>query len=304
MVQYCIGRLLQAIVVLTIVSLIVFTLIRLTGDPVTLLLPPDANPADVAALRARLRLDEPIVVQYWHFVSQAVTGDFGTSLRYGRPVMSLLMDRIPNTMLLTTAAVMFSIGIGVPVGLLSAVKPGGLVDRFGRTFAVAGQSMPSFWVALLLILSLGVWLRLLPVTGAADPVHLIMPGFALGWFSMAAITRLTRSAMLDILESDYIRMLRLKGMPEALIIWKHGLKNAAIPVLTLFSIQLVGFLSGAVIIENIFAYPGLGRLVVEAVNTRDFGVVQAAVFLTATLYVLVNLSVDVAYAFIDPRIRR
>jgi peptide/nickel transport system permease protein len=297
------GRLLQALAVLLLVSVVVFALIRLTGDPVSLMLPPEATPADVAALRHTLELDQPLPIQYWSFLSRVVHADFGTSTHYARPVLQLLADRIPNTLLLTVTAILFSVGIGVPVGLLSAVRPNGWVDRFGKTFAIAGQSMPGFWVALLLILTFGVWLRLLPVTGKGDPLHLVMPGFALGWFSMASITRLTRSAMLDVLDSDFIRVLRLKGMPERIVLWKHGLKNASIPVLTLFSIQLVGFLSGAVIIENVFAYPGLGRLVVEAVTTRDFVVVQAAVLLTSTLYVVVNLMVDLVYGYLDPRIR-
>jgi ABC-type dipeptide/oligopeptide/nickel transport system permease component len=243
------------------------------------------------------------VMQYVGFVSDLVRGDFGRSFYYRTPVLELHLSRLPNSLLLAVAAMVFSLAIGIPSGILAAVRVNGWWDRAGKTFALLGLSIPSFLVGLLLILLFSVYLGWLPSSGSGTARHILMPAFALGWFFAAAHMRLTRSSMLEVLGSEYVKLARLKGLPEALVIAKHAFKNALIPVLTLAGINLVLMVNVAVVVETVFAWPGIGRLLYEGIAFRDFPVVQATVLLMGFMVIAVNLVVDILYAVIDPRIR-
>jgi peptide/nickel transport system permease protein len=284
-------------------SVIIFAISRLSGDPVTLMLPPDAPPEAIEALRAHLRLDQPLVMQYLYFLGHALMGDFGNSYRWQVPALQLVLERLPATIELALAALMFSVAIAVPFGVLSAVHRGGWFDRFGKAFAMLGQAMPNFWIGLLLILLFAVHLQWLPAFGREGPASLVLPAIALGWYPVAAQTRVVRSAMLDALDSDYLRMGRSLGVPERVLVWKYALRNAAVPLVTILGVYFAAMLGGAFVVEVIFAWPGVGRTVVEAVFARDFPVVQAGVLLTSVLFVASNILVDISYGLIDPRIR-
>lgn len=303
MQAYIIKRLLQAAITILGITVVVFMLTRLTGDPRVLFLPPEAKQEDYERLGKLMGLDRPLVVQYWSYISRAMRGDFGQSLKYPTTARALIQDRLPNTLKLAGVAIGIAVVLGIPIGVLSALRPGGWVDSFGGVFAVLGQSMPSFWVGLMLIFLLSVRLGWLPTSGITSWKHLIMPGFTLGWYSVAALTRLTRSAMLDVLDSEYVKMVRIKGAPERAVIWKHAFRNASIPILTLASLQILSLINGSLVVEQVFAVPGMGRLALDGVLTRDYPVVQTVVLWASTLFVLVNLLVDVLYAYIDPRIR-
>lgn len=284
-------------------SVIIFLISRLSGDPLALLLPADAPPQVIEATRRHLGLDQPLVAQYLVFLGHAVTGDFGNSYRWQEPALGLILERLPATVELALAALGFSIAMAVPFGVLSAVYRGSWFDRFAKVFAMLGQAMPNFWVGLLLILFFAVQLNWLPAFGRDSWNSLVLPAIALGWYPVAAQTRVVRSAMLDVLDSDYIRMGRAMGLPERVLIWKYALRNAAIPLVTILGVYFAAMLGGAFVVEVIFAWPGVGRTVVEAVFARDFPVVQAGVMLTSVLFVLSNLLVDLSYGLIDPRIR-
>jgi peptide/nickel transport system permease protein len=303
MQRYILKRLAQTLITIWMISVGVFMLTRLTGNPVDLLLSPMASEQDRAATTRAWGLDQPMYVQYWKYASGILHGDFGRSIYWGTPTLSIFLERFPATVQLATFALFFSATIGITVGVLSAKKPGGAIDSFGRVLALAGQSMPTFWVGIMLILFFAVALRLLPTSGTGGFRYLILPGITLGWYSMAAFTRLTRSAVLDVLDAEYIKLCRIKGLPEKLVIWKHAAKNASLPIVTLFGVQFVHFLSGSLVTETIFAWPGVGRLAVWAVYNRDYPVVQTIVFIVASGYLFVNLFVDILYAYIDPRIR-
>jgi peptide/nickel transport system permease protein len=277
--------------------------VRVTGDPTVLLVEPGASKADLEALRHDLGLDRSLLVQYGTFMRDIVRGDFGRSFYYRTPVLELYVSRLPNSLLLAVAAMAFSLLIGIPSGILAAVRVGGFWDSAGKIFALLGLSMPSFWVGLLLILFFSVYLGWLPSSGSGTPWHVLMPAFALGWYFAAAHMRLTRSSMLEVLGSEYVKLARLKGLPEMRVIAKHAFKNALIPVLTLAGINLVLMVNVAVVVETVFAWPGIGRLLYEGIAFRDFPVVQATVLLAGSMIVVVNLVVDVLYAVIDPRIR-
>jgi peptide/nickel transport system permease protein len=243
------------------------------------------------------------MVQYVNFVKNAVRGDFGQSFRYGESAFNVLIVRFPATLQLGVIAFLMSVAIGLTIGILSAVKPDSLVDRFGRLFALAGMSLPSFWVAVMLILFFGVTLRWLPISGRGTPLHYLMPAFCMSLYPVALITRLSRSAMLDALKSDYIVMARIKGVPEYYVILLHAFKNAAIPVVTIIFGVFGGLILGSVIVETIFSWPGIGRLVIESFFSRDYPVVQVFVLFVTFMVVTLNLIVDIVYAYIDPRIR-
>jgi len=303
MKKFILKRLGYALLSLFLLSLTIFFFVRVTGDPTTLLVEPGASRADIDALRQQLGLDRPVWVQYGSFLANVVRGDFGRSFYYRTPVLELYLSRLPNSLLLAVAAMTFSLVIGIPSGILAAVRLGGVWDRAGKIFALLGLSMPQFWVGLLLILFFSVYLGWLPSSGSGTPLHVIMPAFALGWYFAAAHMRLTRSSMLEVLGSEYVKLARLKGLPEALVIAKHAFKNALIPVLTLAGINLVLMINVAVIVETVFAWPGVGRLLYEGIAFRDFPVVQANIILGGAMIIVVNLLVDVLYAWIDPRIR-
>jgi peptide/nickel transport system permease protein len=303
MKKFILKRLGYACVSLFVLSLTIFLFVRITGDPTTLLVEPGASKADIEALRSQLGLDRPIWVQYVSFMSSVLQGDFGRSFYYRTPVLELYMSRLPNSLLLGLVAMAFSLLIGIPSGILAAVRVNGFWDGAGKIFALLGLSMPQFWVGLLMILLFSVYLGWLPSSGSGTPWHVLMPAFALGWYFAAAHMRLTRSSMLEVLGSEYVKLARLKGLPEALVICKHAFKNALIPVLTLAGINLVLMINVSIVVETVFAWPGVGRLFYEGIAFRDFPVVQASVILSGGMIVAVNLIVDVLYAWIDPRIR-
>jgi peptide/nickel transport system permease protein len=303
MKSYILRRLGYSLISLFLLSLTIFLFVRLTGDPTTLLVEPGASQAEIEAIREQLGLDRPIWVQYATFVTNLVSGDFGQSFYYRMPVSELYLSRLPNSLLLAAAAMIFSLVIGIPSGVLAAVRVGRFWDNAGKVFALVGLSMPAFWVGLLMILFFSVFLEWLPSSGSGTVLHILMPAFALGWYFAAAHMRLTRSSMLEVLGSEYVKLARLKGLPESLVIAKHALKNAVIPVLTLAGINLVIMVNVAVVVETVFAWPGIGRLLYEGIAFRDFPVVQGVVVLGGAMIVFVNLLIDVLYAVIDPRIR-
>jgi peptide/nickel transport system permease protein len=303
MKQYIIRRVGYCLLSLFLLSVTIFFFVRVTGDPATLLVEPGASEADIAAIHHQFGLDRPLVVQYWLFMSSLLQGDFGKSFYYQTPVFQLYFERLPNSLLLAFVAMGLSLLIGIPCGILASVRVGRFWDSAGKMFALLGLSLPSFLVGLVLILVFSVYLGWLPSSGSGSALHLIMPAFALGWYFAASHMRLTRSSMLDVLGSEYIKLARLKGLPQTLVIAKHAFKNALIPVLTLAGVNLVIMVNVAVVVETVFAWPGIGRLLYEGITFRDFPIVQGTVILGGAMIVIVNLFVDILYAVIDPRIR-
>jgi len=303
MKQFIIKRVSYCLLSLFLLSLTIFFFVRVTGDPAALLVEPGASPDDIAAIHHQFGLDRPLVVQYALFMQSVLTGDLGQSFYYRTPVLELYWSRLPYSVMLATAAMAFSLLLGIPSGILAAVRVGRFWDSAGKVFALLGLSLPSFWVGLVLILVFSVYLGWLPSSGAGTPLHLLMPAFALGWYFAASHMRLTRSSMLEVLGSEYVKLARLKGLPEALVIAKHAFKNALIPVLTLAGINFVIMISVAVVVETVFAWPGVGRLLYEGIAFRDFPVVQGTVLMLGAMTVTVNMIVDILYAVIDPRIR-
>jgi len=301
--RYLAGRVAQTVVSMLVVVSIVFLLTRLSGNPVHLLLDVNASEKDQEILTRALGLDRPLPVQYGLYVRNIAMGDFGNSILTRRPVVEHILERLPATLELGLVAMVLSVLLGVPLGVYSAVRRGGALDGAARVFAVLGQSMPTFWLGLMLILFFGVILGVLPAGGRGGPAHLILPAFTLGYFTSAAILRLTRSAMLEVLGSDYIKFARLKGLHEQVVLWKHGLRNALLPVVTFAVLLFVQFLGGAVVTETVFAWPGLGRLILESITTRDYPIVQAGVLVMSALYLAGNLFVDLLYSWLNPRIR-
>jgi len=301
--RYLAGRLVQTVLSMLVVISIVFLLTRLSGNPVNLLLDVNATERDQEILTRHLGLDKPMLVQYVIYVANIARGDFGNSVLTRRPVTEHLWERLPATAELGLVAMLMSVLLGVPLGVYSAVHRGRPFDSGARIFAVLGQSMPTFWLGLMLILLFGVVMGVLPAGGRGGLANLVLPAFTLGYFTSAAILRLTRSSMLEVLGSDYIKFARLKGLHEQIVLWKHGLKNALLPVVTFAVILFVQFLGGAVVTETVFAWPGLGRLILESITTRDYPIVQAGVLVLSGLYLLGNLFVDVLYSYLNPRIR-
>jgi len=300
---FLVRRLLQSLVVLLGVSFVVFAILYLTGDPALVLLPPDASAEDVRKFREAMGFNDPFFVQYGRFLKGALRGDFGQSVRHGEPAFGLVLERMPATFELAGAALLLALCLAIPAGIISAVRRNSALDYVSTVVALFGQSLPTFWLGIMLILVFSVQLHLLPSSGRGTLEHLVLPAVTLGLFTTARITRLTRSGMLEVLNQDYIRTARAKGVSDPPVVWKHALKNAAIPIVTIVGIELGTLLGGSVITETIFAWPGVGRLSVQAIANRDYPVVQAAVFLLATTFVVVNLLVDLAYTYLDPRIR-
>jgi peptide/nickel transport system permease protein len=303
MITFIARRLVLSLISVLGASFVIFVISRLSGDPVTLMLPPSAPEDLVVSTRAELGLDKPLFHQYWIFLNRALHGDFGNSYHWEVPALQVVLDRLPATIELALAGLCFAIVVAVPLGVLSAVHRGGWIDYVARLFAMLGQAMPSFWLGLLLIVVFAVELGWLPAFGYGGISHLIMPAVALGWYPVAAMTRMLRSSMLDVLDSDYILVERSLGISSQTVIWKYALRNAAVPLITIIGVYFATMLSGAFIVEVVFAWPGLGRAVVDAVLSRDFPVVQAGVLVIATLFVASNLVVDLSYGIIDPRIR-
>ncbi|RIK40138.1 MAG: ABC transporter permease [Chloroflexi bacterium] len=297
-------RLMQSVIVIWGISLIVFFLLRLApGDPVTMLLAETAGPEQIAEARAKWGLDKPIYVQYWVFLTKAVTGDLGNSLFFQQPALKVLMERMPATLQLSAAALLFSLSVAIPIGILSALKRDTIWDYLGTNLAMLGQAIPPYWLGIMLILVFSVNLGWFPTSGRGTVRHLVLPAITLGSVLMALVTRLVRSGMLDVLGEDYVRTARAKGLTERSVIVRHALRNILIPLVTVIGLQLGALFGGAVITESIFAWPGVGRLALQAINARDYPLVQASVLVISVVYVFLNLAVDLLYVYLDPRIR-
>ena len=303
MKTYLLRRLAQSLIVLLGISVVVFVILHLTGDPTLLLLPPDASAEEIAKFRRAMGFDDPLYLQYWRFLRGALRGDFGNSLRHDEPALALVWQRMPATLELTAVALGVALVLAIPAGIVSAVFRNTALDYVSTVLALVGQAMPTFWLGIMLILVFSVGLHLLPSSGRGGAANLVLPAVTLGLFTTARIMRLTRSGMLEVLGQDYVRTARAKGVGERRVVWKHALKNAGIPIVTIVGLELGTLLGGAVITETIFAWPGVGRLSVQAIYNRDYPLVQASVFVLASIFVLVNLVVDVLYTYLDPRIR-
>jgi peptide/nickel transport system permease protein len=301
---YLLSRLAQTAVVVFLSLSAVFGMVRLGGDPVLLFMPMDIQAKDVTEFRQRLGFNDPLPVQYARFIGGALHADFGESLRYKRDALGLVLERLPATFMLGAAALVLTLVVAVPLGVVSAVYRDGVLDHLGGLATVLGQAVPGFWLGLMLIYLFSVQLRWLPTGGTGSLAHLVMPSFVLAAFFSARIARLTRSSILEVLGEEYVLTARAKGLAELAVIGKHTLRNSAIPIVTLAGLELGQLFGGAVITETIFAWPGLGRLTVQALLNRDFPVVPAAVLLTSVVYTLINLAVDLAYGWLDPRVRR
>lgn len=303
MLEYVLKRILWGILAIIGVSIIIFVATRLSGDVTYLMISDIATKEEVLAIRQSLGLDKPLLIQYLIFVQHAITGDFGTSIIFHLPAMDLVFARLPSTIELAIAAFIITIVIGIPIGILSAAKRGRWPDKVGTLFALVGQSMPAFWLGIMLMLIFSVWLGWLPTSGKGGINYIIMPALTLGWYSVATVMRLTRSGMVDAMDNDYILLARLKGNPERVVLWKHALRNALIPIVTMSGIQLAQLLGGAVVIETVFSWPGLGKLIMDSILNRDYPVAQAGIFITSAIFIFCNLIVDLLYSVIDPRIR-
>ena len=303
MTRYIALRFLQAVISLLVVMTIVFMLSRLSGDPVQLLADISASEEQMEAIRRDLGLDRPLAVQWGTYVRDMFVFDLGESVTSRQPVRELIWQRLPNTLQLGFAAMAISIIIGLPIGIYAAVNRGTRWDGVARLFAVLGQSMPSFWLGVLLILIFAVVLGVLPPGGKESPESIILPAVSMGYLTTAAIMRLTRSSMLDVLNAEYIKLARIKGLSETKVIWKHALKNSLIPVITFSVVLFTLFLGAAVVTETVFSWPGLGSLILDGVRTRDYPLIQGGVVVFSAIYILANLLVDILYGYLDPRIR-
>jgi ABC-type dipeptide/oligopeptide/nickel transport system permease component len=303
MKRYIAHRLLQGIVLLCLVATIVFFLGRLTGNPVDLILPEDATAEDRAALIKTLGLDGPLYEQFFIFVGNALHGDLGTSIRMRQPTVTAFFSRLPNTLAIIPWAILLAMCLGIPLGVVAALNRGNIIDRVVGTVAVLGVATPSFWLGILLIFVFSVELGWLPSGRMGGPEHYVLPVITLAAFLVAGFMRLVRSSMLEVMESEFVKLARIKGLSESVVIWKHCLRNALIPVLTLWGVFIGNLITGAIVTETVFAWPGVGRLTYEAVIFRDFPLLQATIILKATLILGINLVVDILYAYVDPRIR-
>ncbi len=303
MVSFFLHRLKLALITVFGVTLLVFIAARLSGDVVYTLVDASAGQEEIDKMRRQLDLDKPVWLQYISYVGHVARGDFGRSIRYQRPVVEVIAERIPKTVQLGLAAFAVAVSLGISLGILAARTRGSLIDRAARTLAVLAQSMPHFWIGIMAILIFAVILRWLPTSGSGTWQHLVMPALTLATFPMAAIMRITRSSMLETLDAEYVKFLRVKGLAERLIVWKHALRNALIPVVALSGIQLGNLLGGAVIVETVFSWPGLGNLMVESIVSRDYPVIQSGVLMIAVFLITLNFLVDLVFGVIDPRIR-
>jgi len=302
MLRFLFARLGQSAVTLLLLSLVIFGLARATGDPLTLILPMAATEEDLANARRYLGLDRPLYVQYLTFVGRAAMGDFGVSIRARRPVIELLRERLPHSLALAAFSMAVSLLVAFPLGVLAAVRRGTALDTGAKVLAILGQSLPTFWVGIVLIEVLAGRLQWLPAGGSGSFAHYILPGFTLGWFVIAGLMRLLRSSMLEVLDAEYVTTARAKGAHEVSVVWRHALRNALIPVVTFAGVYFAILVTSAIVVETVFAWPGVGRLAYEAITARDFPVIQAVVLVTALIVVAVNFTVDLLYAVIDPRI--
>ena len=303
MTVYLLRRLLYSVFVLLGVSLLVFFLVRLAGDPTALMLPLDATEADVQRIRAAYGFDRPVPIQYLEFVTRAVQGDLGTSIRHQQSALDMVLARFPATLQLLAASLTVAIAVALPLGILSALHPDSWIDRLGVTMALIGQAFPNFLLGLVLILTFSVQFGWLPSSGRGSFAHLILPAITLGTASAAFLNRLLRSSLLEVLASDYVRTAHAKGRSRTAAVFHHALRNAAIPVLTVLGLQILQLVGGAIVTETVFAYPGAGLLLVQSLGNLDFPIVQAFVLVVALAVAVVNLAIDLLYGVLDPRIR-
>jgi peptide/nickel transport system permease protein len=301
--RFVLVRLIQALLTSVVLSAIVFFGSNLTGDTASYLAHPDATIEDKARLRHILGLDRPLYVQYFDFLKNAVQGDFGTSLVRRQPAGEMLFQRIPATVQLASVGLLLAVAVGIPLGVASAVRRGGVLDKLGRGFAILGMSAPQFWVAIMLLVIFGVYLQVLPTHGRGGIEHYILPGFVISLFPMAGIIRLTRSSMLEVLDSEYIKFAIIKGLNKRTVVYKHALKNAIIPVLTFGGVSVAAMMNGSVVIESVFAWPGIGRLMLTSIHERDMHVMQATILAATFFYIFMSTAIDILYGYVDPRIR-
>ena len=303
MLGYFVRRLASALVTLLIVSVVVFTVTRLTGDPVRLMLPIEATSQDVAEFRHRLGYDRPLPVQYLDFIVRAARGDLGESLRFRQPALEVIIERLPATATLAASAMAVALVIGLPAGILAAVHRGGWIDGIARGVSLLGQALPAYWIGIMLIILFAVHLRWLPAAGAGSPAHVVLPAVTLGLWPMARIARVLRSSLLESLGADYVRTARAKGLTEQNVVLLHALRNALLPTVTVVGLSFGIIFGGAIVTETVFAWPGVGRLLLDAVSQRDYPLVQAIVLMFAAVFLLINLAVDLLYGVLDPRVR-
>ena len=304
MQRYVARRLIHSVLAILAMSLIVFSLARISGNPLDVMLPLEATPEDYARVSRHWGLDQPLHTQYVIFMSKALRGDFGDSWKWhGHSAMGLVWQRLPATLQLAGFALLISVLLALPIGVLAAVMKGTVWDSAAKIVALLGQSLPAFWLGIVLMWVFAVHLGWFPTSGKGGLQHMILPAITLGWFQVAALMRLVRSSMLEVLDSEFVKLTRIKGLSEWKVVWKHCLRNAGIAPLTFFAIIAGSLLTGSVVTETVFTWPGVGLLVVDAVRSRDFQVVQAVVILFAGIFILCNLLVDILYAFLDPRIR-
>ena len=303
MTVFIIRRFLLTLLMLFLVGLTVFMLGHLTGDPVRLMVPDQATEADIERLRQALGLDRPLPVQFLDFIARAAQGDLGTSLRYRQPALQLVLERMPATAELSSAAMLIALVVAIPAGVISATRRGSWVDALTSVVSVVGQSLPAFWIGIMLVIVFAVQLRLLPAAGRGDPLSLVLPAITLGLWPMARIARVFRSSILEVLHEDYVRTAYSKGLRERVVLTRHVFRNASIPVLTVIALTFGSLLGGTIITESVFAWPGVGRLALEAINNRDFPLMQATVFVVAAIFVAINFALDLVYIWLDPRIR-
>lgn len=303
MLKYIIRRCLYAVFVLFGVATIVFFLARLTGNPVAIMLPPDATQAQLEAMTKSLGLDKPVYVQYGIFIRDLLHFDFGESIRYHEPTLTIIMEKLPATVELATTALLFSLILGLPIGVLSAFKKNTPLDKGLMVFALFGQTMPSFWLGIMLILIFSVDLRWFPTGGRSGFSSVVLPAITLGLGLMALVARLLRSSLIEVMDADYIRTARAKGLLPEKVITKHALRNSLLPVVTVVGMEIGALLGGSVVTETVFAWPGVGQMLIQAINNRDFPLVQASIIFLAMAFVIINLVVDILYAYIDPRIQ-
>ncbi|MBX3070535.1 MAG: ABC transporter permease [Thermomicrobiales bacterium] len=303
MASYIIRRLVTSIFVVVGVSAVVFCLTFLSGDPAVLMMPPNSTAEEIRAFREQQGYDDPILVQYARYMQRAVQGDFGDSIIHGQAALPLIVNRLPATLELTVASMILAICLAIPLGVFSALRRGTIFDLGGMLVALIGQSVPSFWLAIMMIYLFSVTWGLLPTSGRGGLTHLILPAIAIAVGLMALLTRLVRSTMLEVLGEDYIRTARAKGIREMLVVSRHALRNALIPLVTVIGLQFGYILGSAVVVETVFTWPGVGLFTIQAITNRDYPVVQASVFVLATAVVMINLIVDLVYGFLDPRIR-
>ncbi|NNG01206.1 MAG: ABC transporter permease [Desulfobacteraceae bacterium] len=303
MQRYIVIRFIQTVITLLILSIVIFTLVRMSGDPVLLMLPETATEEDYELMKSQLGLNKPVYQQYLIFLFDAVKGDFGKSIRTRKPVILSIKETLPNSIKLVTVAFVIGFALSIPLGIVAAVKKGTVWDNMARVVTGLGQSIPTFWVGLMLLQIFVVWLRILPASGMDTWQHYVMPATCLGIFLMSGVARLLRSSMLDVLDSEFVKMARIKGVRESVVIWKHALRNSLLSVVSFGGMYIAIMVTGAILVETVFAWPGFGRLAYAAIVNQDFPLIQGVVLTAGAVVMSANFFTDILYAYLDPRIR-